>query len=174
MLRRFIAFAFFTILIFPVLADDDETILSDIEDVLKINISTKLVGLENIKWQVNKSKITIPGKAVTVKLISKDIVVLARLTPFKKKDGSFIVLAEGQVWCSQTGEDALKYLATVKQIPLNLGEKIIFFPLGKVELKAEDESLYRLEIEIWIDDTDNEESHKPPSASNAIKENASK
>lgn len=154
MMRQLIAIVFLLLFILPVFTDDtaEDNLLNDIEDVLKINISTKLVGLKDIRWQVNKSKITIPGKAVTVKLVSKELVVLARLTPFKKDDGSFIVLAEGQVWCSQAGEDALKYLATVKQIPLKLNEKIIFFPLGKFDLMAEDDSTYRLEIEIWIDD----------------------
>ncbi|ADN02758.1 hypothetical protein STHERM_c18230 [Spirochaeta thermophila DSM 6192] len=155
--RIFVAWLL-TVSLMPVFGQDDrvEDLLSTIERVVTVNIATRLEGVEDFEWEVHRSRATLPGKAVTIKLVGKDLVVLARITPFERSDGSYLILAEGQVWTADEG-DALRYVATVKEIPLKIGEKVVFFPLGRADVHVQGNDVYHIVMEIWLDGALDEE-----------------
>jgi hypothetical protein len=118
---------------------------------LDINIAARVSEAgEKAIWTVESSELTIPGRSVNVKLVGKNILVVASFTPYLKESGEIILVAQGQVWISSPVADEIKYLTTLKNIPITLGEKVLFFPLGVRNLEQEGKNLYNIELEIRV------------------------
>ncbi len=80
-------------------------------------------------WNSENSKVTIPGRPVSLKLVGQNVVVLVQFTPYRRDDGRQVLVAQGQVWVN-TGTEGIRYQTTMQTIPLDFGERIYFFPLG--------------------------------------------
>lgn len=80
-------------------------------------------------WQAKEVKYTIPGSAVSVKLLGKDVAVLISITPYKTKDGHLLLVAQGQVWYKD-GAAGVGYRTTINTLSVAFGERILFYPLG--------------------------------------------
>jgi hypothetical protein len=80
-------------------------------------------------WQQSEIKVTIPGHPVGIKLVGENIAVLARFTPYFRRDGTGFIVAQGQIWIEVPNE-GIHYQTTVQTIPLEFGEQVYFFPLG--------------------------------------------
>jgi hypothetical protein len=129
----------------------DESFYTVLEQVLDINIAARVSETgEDAVWKVESSELTVPGKSVSVKLVGKNIVVLAQFTPYVSENNGVILVAQGQVWISSPMDDQIKYLTTLKNIPVNLGEKVIFFPLGVKNIQEKEKNVYNIELEIKI------------------------
>ncbi len=133
------------------LKQPDESFFNLLQQVLDVNIAARVSEAgEKAIWTVESSELTIPGRSVNVKLVGKNILVVASFTPYVKENGEIILVAQGQVWISSPVADEIKYLTTLKNIPITLGEKVLFFPLGVRNLEQEGKNLYNIELEIRV------------------------
>ncbi len=80
-------------------------------------------------WNSESSKVTIPGRPVSLKLVGENVVVVVQFTPYRREDGRQVLVAQGQVWVN-TPEEGIRYQTTMQTIPVDFGEQIFFFPLG--------------------------------------------
>ncbi|MDC7126120.1 MAG: hypothetical protein PQJ46_11175 [Spirochaetales bacterium] len=124
---------------------------------LSINLTTRILGSENDTiWHMDSSDVTISGKAVKVKLKSEDLVIIADITPYLNPDNSLVLVAKGEVFLSDnTDSKDVKYYTTLKSLPVNLGEKAVFFPLGMAY--DSNSNLYNIEMEIQVLNAEDEE-----------------
>jgi hypothetical protein len=80
-------------------------------------------------WNSSTSKVTIPGRPVGLKLIGSNVVVAVQFTPYLRRNGRSVLVAQGQIWVNVPNE-GIRYQTTMQTIPLEFGEQIYFFPLG--------------------------------------------
>ncbi|GAB4371633.1 MAG: hypothetical protein Kow009_07870 [Spirochaetales bacterium] len=133
------------------LRQPDAQFFSLLQQVLDVNIAARVSEAgEKAIWTVENSELTVPGRSVNVKLVGKNLLVVASFTPYVKENDEIILVAQGQVWISSPVEDEMKYLTTLKNIPITLGEKVLFFPLGVRSLEQEGKNLYNIELEIRV------------------------
>jgi hypothetical protein len=83
-------------------------------------------------WNSVISRVTIPGRPVGLKLVGANLVVAAQFTPYFRRNGRHILVAQGQIWMDIPNE-GIQYKTTMQTIPLEFGEQIYFFPLGQDE-----------------------------------------
>ncbi len=131
--------------------DSQETLKALMDEALRVNIVARIIPFdERFNFNVEKSQLTIPGRPVVVQFIGNNISINAILTPYLKEDGRIILVAQGQVWSSEPqAEKSVRYLSSLKSLPISLGEKIIFFPLG-IPQDATRRDVFNIALEIEI------------------------
>jgi hypothetical protein len=118
------------------------------DDQLEIKVGLSLTQAEPFtNWNTQQSELTIPGRAVNVEVNGSNLRIRAVFTPYLGEDGEIELVAQGQVWLDDGPEAPTRYVATYRSVPLSLGEKLLFFPLGVAEGVA-DEVTLKLEVEI--------------------------
>ena len=118
------------------------------DDQLEIKVGLSLTQAEPFtNWNTQQSELTIPGRAVNVEVNGSNLRIRAVFTPYLGEDGELELVAQGQVWLDDGPEAPTRYVATYRSVPLSLGEKLLFFPLGVAEGVA-DEVTLKLEVEI--------------------------
>jgi hypothetical protein len=118
------------------------------DDQLEIKVGLSLTQAEPFtSWNTQQSELTIPGRAVNVEVNGSNLRIRAVFTPYLGEDGELELVAQGQVWLDDGPEAPTRYVATYRSVPLSLGEKLLFFPLGVAEGVA-DEVTLKLEVEI--------------------------
>jgi hypothetical protein len=124
---------------------------------MKVNMSARVLPY-NDKPIWNSTKLTIPGRSLKFRLDGDNIHVYLICTPYMQEDGKILLLAQGQVWLSETPENEVMYSSTFYSVPLSWGEKVLFFPLGisqediakKVTKEDMEKKVFNLELEIQI------------------------
>ena len=101
---------------------------------------------QEIVWNSENSRVTIPGRPVGLKLLGANVVVAVQFTPYFRADGLNFLVAQGQVWI-EVANKGISYQATTKTIPLEFGEQIYFFPLGS---SADSRNDPRIEIQLVL------------------------
>ncbi|MDR2633489.1 MAG: hypothetical protein LBC51_07695 [Treponema sp.] len=96
-------------------------------------------------WNSFNSKVTIPGKPVSLKLVGTNILVVVQFTPYLRGDGNNFLVAQGQIWIDIPNQ-GIHYQTTIQTIPLEFGEQIYFFPLGSVD--SQDEARIEIQLEL--------------------------
>ncbi|MDR2020292.1 MAG: hypothetical protein LBQ14_05935 [Treponema sp.] len=96
-------------------------------------------------WNSSNTKITIPGRPVNLKLVGENIVVAVQFTPYLSNNGQYVLVAQGQIWVDVPNV-GIRYQTTIQTIPLEYGEQVYFFPLGKVN----PENTARIEIQVMV------------------------
>jgi hypothetical protein len=91
------------------------------------------------------SKVTIPGRPVGLKLVGANIVVAVQFTPYLRRNGNNLLVAQGQIWVD-VPQQGIHYQTAMQIIPLEFGEQIYFFPLGSME--AENEAYIEIQLEL--------------------------
>lgn len=118
------------------------------DDQLEIKVGLSLTQTEPFtNWNTQQTELTIPGRAVNVEVNGSNLRIRAVFTPYLGEDGELELVAQGQVWLDDGPEAPTRYVATYRSVPLSLGEKLLFFPLGVAEGVA-DEVTLKLEVEI--------------------------
>ncbi|MDR2069363.1 MAG: hypothetical protein LBP71_05790 [Spirochaetaceae bacterium] len=104
-------------------------------------------------WHSVNSKVTIPGRPVGIKLIGENIVVVVQFTPYlgMGNKGHNMLVAQGQIWVN-VPDEGIRYQTTMQTIPLEYGEQIYFFPLGRVDTQNEARIEIQLEIRPYSED----------------------
>jgi hypothetical protein len=100
---------------------------------------------ENEVWNAASSKVTIPGRPVSIKLVGANVIVLVQFTPYRRDDGRQVLVAQGQVWVN-TKETGMVYQTTMETIPIDFGEKVYYFPLGS--RKGTNDARIEIQIEL--------------------------
>ena len=101
-----------------------------------------------VVWDSSSSKVSIPGRAVRVKLTGENILIVTHLTPYQKDSLSYILIAQAEVWIKSVNPDSVRYFSTFRTLQVPIGEKIYFFPFG-MDTEGNEPSYYlQMEIEI--------------------------
>ncbi len=126
----------------------EEALRPILDKALQLNIIARVLpsGAEQ-EWNMQSSKLTIPGRSIAVKLFGENIRIFVVLTAYWQENGKLLLVAQGEVLLSEMAESEIKYLSTVKSIPISLGEKVLFFPLG---VSQELRKSFNIQLEIEI------------------------
>lgn len=130
--------------------DLQDAIQALIDNALQIKIVARVLPPDETPiWDMESTKLTIPGRSIAIQLVGSNIRIFAIFTPYKSEDETILLVAQGQVWLTELPEKEVKYLSTFRSIPITLGEKILFFPLGLTsEIIKSD--FFNIELEIQI------------------------
>jgi hypothetical protein len=109
-----------------------------LKEALNIHIQAKLIhNVQNIMWQSDVEKLTIPGRAVSINMQNEQARLLVHFTPYRKVEGGLILVAQSEIWLHMQAEgdqkENLRYFTSMRSIPLDYGEIIYFYPLGKLD-----------------------------------------
>lgn len=116
------------------------------EKALVVDIVARVVEREAEElWNTTSSKVTIPGRPVSLRLAGANVAVAVQFTPYRSGDGKTVLVAQGQVWVT-TKDEGVRYQTTIQTIPIEYGERVYFFPLGP---RMPDGSA-RIEIQVEI------------------------
>ncbi len=129
-----------------------EALKSLLDEALEIKVAARvyLPNQEPLIQIENSTLTTIPGRSVAIKVQGGNLIINAILTPYRTEDNKLILVAQGQVWLTDSSLDnAVHYLSSFESIPINFGETILFFPLGLSEGINNNEYL-NIEIAIQI------------------------
>ena len=132
-------------------AQSDGFDLKYIEDKqFSINLTTRILGEKNETiWHMESSKVTISGEAVKIKLSGDNLVIIANITPYLNPDKTIFLVAKGEIFLSDsTDSEDVKYYTTLKSLPVEYGEKVVFFPLGMAY--DSNSNFYSIEMEIQV------------------------
>ncbi|MCL2800645.1 MAG: hypothetical protein FWD28_02680 [Treponema sp.] len=96
---------------------------------LALDINARvLADGQNVIWNENQRKTTIPGSPVGIRLVGSNIVVAVQFTPLIRRQGN-VLIAQGQIWIEEPG-GGVSYYTSIQTIPMDFNEPIYFFPLG--------------------------------------------
>ncbi len=131
-------------------ADDPLALL--LEGALTVEITARVIDQnENeIVWNMDLTRVTVSGRAVTVRLEGTNIVVEAEFTPYRESDNDLILIAEGRTWLGDGVSEEKQFRTSFTTVPIRLGEPVLFLPLGKNEVPLETERFGQLNIELEV------------------------
>ncbi|MDR2404307.1 MAG: hypothetical protein LBD78_09805 [Spirochaetaceae bacterium] len=116
------------------------------ERAVVVDMVARIVeGNQEEVWNSANSKVTIPGRPVGLKLVGTNVVVAVQFTPYRRRDGRNILVAQGQIWINVPNQ-GIRYQTTMESIPLEFGEQIYFFPLGSLD--SPDEARIEIQLEL--------------------------
>jgi hypothetical protein len=118
-------------------------------------------------WNASNSKVTIPGRPVGIKLVGDNLIIAVQFTPYLRQ-GKYALVAQSQIWIN-IPEKGMSYKTDTHSIPIDLGEPILYFPLGSnttsdtphIELKL---TMYRFGEEPAADETTENPAHSTGTA----------
>lgn len=96
--------------------------------VLEINARV-IEQNQTVIWNEAHQKVTIPGSPVGLKLVGANVVVAVQFTPYFRRRGEKLLVAQGQIWMDVPNQ-GIRYHTSMQAIPLEFHEPIYFFPLG--------------------------------------------
>jgi len=91
-------------------------------------INTKIEENSQEIWNSQNSRVTIPGRPVSIKLVGENLVVEILFTPYVRA-GRYSLVAQSQVWIN-IPDQGMSYKTNTYTIPIDFGEPILYFPLG--------------------------------------------
>lgn len=139
-------------------------------NALQINFSARVLAAdEKPVWNVESSKLTIPGRSVKVRLEGDNVRIYLICTPYVQENGDLLLLAQGQIWLSEPPEEKVKYFSPFYSIPVSLGEKILFFPLG-VSADAGQKDFFNIEVQVQIVAYKNDAAKEAPAKDDSVKD----
>jgi hypothetical protein len=116
------------------------------EFAVVLNIVSRVVEAnQRVVWDQTNSKVTLPGVPVRMKLVGANLVVLVQFTLYREKGGGKMLVAQGQILVDVPNQ-GMSYHTTIETIPLEYGEQVYFFPLGRADSPEEP----RLEIQVGL------------------------
>jgi len=80
-------------------------------------------------WSETHRKLAIPGSPVGIKLVGSNVIVAVQFTPFIRRHGQNVLVAQGQIWIDDPNK-GMCYYTSIQTIPMEFDEPIYFFPLG--------------------------------------------
>jgi hypothetical protein len=127
----------------------DQDLESLIDQALQLNITAKVLPPgETPVWNSAGSKVTLPGRAVAVRLVGEKLHIDVVFTPYEEENGELLLVAQGQIWMA--GAQETRYFTTFKSVPVDIGEKVLFFPLGlSPRVQQADSFTLQIEVEIY-------------------------
>ncbi len=158
MIRKAFCFGLLLTLFSAALAGAQEISEKSLEELLKealsIHIQARLSqDQQKVMWESEVVKLTIPGRPVTIHLKNDRARLSVHFTPYRKTEGGLILVAQSEIWLVQngqnSGQEGIRYYTSMKSIPLEYGEQVLFFPLGKMDNLNNPEKLH-IEMSVLI------------------------
>jgi hypothetical protein len=141
------------------------------EQAVVINIVARIEENSQEVWNAVSSKVTIPGRPVSIRLVGSNVVMAIQFTPYLQDKDQNLLVAQGQIWLVVPNE-GISYKTTVQTIPLKFGEQIYFFPLGSGS-RGSSIAAGNPHIELLIElQRYDEAAQNPPETEQAEEENA--
>lgn len=132
MIRKYIfLFCLIPIAVLPVFSDEtiEETLSRILDDAVTISVHSRLVVEEEENaWESNLTKVTIPGRTITLLFETATEKLSIELTPFKVDEISYMLTAISNFW--HEGDQGVQFRSSFKSIKLEKDELILFYPLG--------------------------------------------
>jgi hypothetical protein len=104
---------------------------------------------DEVAWQAADSKVTISGRPVSLKLAGDNLVVALQFTPYIRFQNGTppigYLVVQGQIWVNKN-DGGMYYQGVMQSVPVSMGEKIYFLPLGPK--KNRDESSIEILFEL--------------------------
>ena len=91
---------------------------------------------QEVVWDSENARVTIPGRPVGLRLVGANLVVAVQFTPFLRPNGQHILVAQGQIWMN-VPDEGISYRTTMQTIPVQFSEEVYFFPLGSKDMENE-------------------------------------
>lgn len=132
----------------------DDILKALLDQALTLRITARVVedGEETIQ-SYELTRVTISGRAVRLRLEGGNITVIAEFTPYEEEDGILLV-AEGQILLRTADDEEVQYVTSLRSVPLAVGERAVFYPLGKstfdMDLESEQSGALNIELEVEI------------------------
>ena len=132
MIRKFTLLICLFLLVSTVLYSDEtneETLARILKDAVTISVHSRIVihNQENF-WESDLTKVTVPGRKVTLLYETETEKLSIELTPFKIDETSYMLTAMSNFW--HEGDDKVQFRSSFKSISLLKDELILFYPLG--------------------------------------------
>jgi len=103
---------------------------------------------DNVIVDSTWSRIARSGQSVSVNLRANNLNLAVVFVPYFVNENSIMLLSKSRIVLKHADYSGGKYYSVVDSIPLKLGEKALFFPLGILDEKIENISFCVLEIEV--------------------------
>jgi len=102
------------------------------EHAVTIEVESRVLGPGKVVfWSNTNSQVIISGNPMGVQLEGSNVIVSVQFTPFINRDGNVLV-AQGHFWIADSN-GTVTYYTSVQTIPMILGQKIYYYPLGSAE-----------------------------------------
>jgi hypothetical protein len=123
------------------------------ENAVIMDIAARIVEQnQEVVWNSENSKVTIPGRPVGLRLVGANVVVAVQFTPYFRRNGDNVLVAQGQIWIN-VPDKGMSYQTTMQTIPMEFGELIYFFPLGSMESPEHSRIEIQLVLHPYIEET---------------------
>jgi hypothetical protein len=86
---------------------------------------------EEVVWNSETSRVTIPGRPVGLRLVGSNLAAAVQFTPFLRPNGKHLLVTLGQIWIN-VPDEGISFHTTMQTIPLEFSEQVYFFPLGSM------------------------------------------
>ena len=111
--------------------DLDDILQALLDQALTVHITARVVENGRVTVQSYElTRVTISGRAVRLRLEGGNLIVIAEFTPYESADGILLV-AEGQILLRTPDDEEIKYVTSLRSIPVSAGERVVFYPLGR-------------------------------------------
>ncbi|MCL1813435.1 MAG: hypothetical protein FWG29_07930 [Treponema sp.] len=98
------------------------------ERAIEIHITTTIEEKNQEVWNAFSSKVTFPGQPVGIRLVGDNLIIAVQFTPYLRQS-KYALVAQSQIWIN-IPERGMSYKTDTHSIPIDLGEPILYFPLG--------------------------------------------
>ena len=115
------------------------------DKALVLQITTRIAENSQEVWNAFNSKVTIPGRPVSIKLVGENLIISVQFTPYLRR-GKYALVAQSQIWIN-IPDKGMSYKTNTYSIPLDFGEPILYFPLGSDP--ASDNPLIELHLTMY-------------------------
>lgn len=135
----------------------DDVLRAILDQALAVSIVARVTenGRETVT-SYELTQVTISGRAVRLRLEGGNLTIVAEFTPYENDDQSILLLAEGQVWLTTPQNETVQYRTSQKSIPIELGETVLFYPLGRTfdvdlrDVEGDDEDRLNIELQVQV------------------------
>jgi hypothetical protein len=125
-----------------------------LSSALTVSISARILPRDTQDdtpiWNAESTRLTIPGRAIRVRLDGENMRIYLICTPYVQEDGEVLLLAQGQVWFSEPTDNESKYSNTFYTIPVSFDSPVFFYPLGVAADGSPEKGFFNIEVEIRI------------------------
>lgn len=133
--------------------DTNDSLEELLSGALTLHIRARIIDQDDNEtvWTMDLTRVTISGRSVRVRLDGSNIAVVAEFTPYWEGNGQLMLVAQGRTWLtSDESDDSPDYRTSFTTLPIQLGEPIVFLPLGNSNVPVDTERFGRLNIELEI------------------------
>lgn len=135
-------------------AELEDVLQALLDQALTVRITTRVTqnGEETVQ-SYDLTRITISGRAVRLRLEGGNLTIVAEFTPYED-DGGYLLLAEGRILLREDDAEEVQYVTSLRSVPLQIGESVVFYPLGRqsfdMDLESRQSDSLNVELEVEI------------------------